>query len=49
MMRFSFSVIGIILSGIIAVNSVIGIGWPVTVDLPADGGVVTLQTPADLA
>jgi hypothetical protein len=45
MMGFSFSVISIMLSGFIAVNSIIGIGGSVTVDFPADGGVVTLQTP----
>jgi hypothetical protein len=48
MTGFSFSLIGILLSGIIPVNSVIGIGGPVTFDLPADGAMVTPNAAADL-
>jgi hypothetical protein len=48
MMGFSFSVIRILLSGIIPVNSVIGISRSITFDLPADGGMVTTNASADL-
>jgi hypothetical protein len=49
MMCFTFSVIGKLLNCIIAVNAVIGIDLPVTLDFAADGGMVMLQAPTDLS
>ena len=48
-MRFTFSVIGKLLSGLITVYSVIGIGGPVAFDFSTDGAMVTLQTSTDLS
>jgi hypothetical protein len=45
---FSFSLIGILLSCIIPVNSIIGIGGPVALDLPTDGAVISANAPTDL-
>jgi len=49
MMRDALSLIRIVLRCIIIVNRIISIGWPVTLDFAADGRMVTLQAPADLA
>jgi hypothetical protein len=47
-MSYPFSVICKMLSCIIPVNSIIGIGGSITFDLPADGAMVTINAAADL-